>query len=557
MELWEGLVARETPDGRYRFEACLESQEILALFQVWDTVAAQTWWGWVLAVNLYENGEGVERWGQWVTLLQEARDRRLGRYRDWGTVLVFPQVALPFVLEALPTAEALPLAGWPAHRAAAIALEVALAVSHYHEGLLVRNWTGQIVGRRVLTHGNLAPTHVYWTGDRPVLSGGGLRAAWGELRTVELAPLVGDHPMPNREDDVQAIGHLLAQLTGDRIPASLQTVQNRAIAGEYPHAMALAAALQAVLPQLQPWYRQGWHRVRQGLQTPWWLVPVAGLGAAGIAGRSVPTGPERPPLTLPEPVVQEPRVRPPSAVRFVPLSPKPVSPVVAISPSTAVSIPPPPPAVAVSPPSPPSLLPLSPPISQRPIAVVPPPAILPPVRPAVPLLPAVETVNGDTIEVILTAEASPSLHSLWQSAEAAVGSAVERAFAESNRSEVRVLAIAERNRQRVPVLVTQVSRPEWQANPNVRPQSRYLSAAAPLLGFGGSTRPATVAPAISLPALSPARRPPTLVPGRGRSRRAPAAATPADPPPAPPPNLGIPTAPAANTSPSPETSDTR
>ncbi len=536
MELWEGLVGGKTSDGRYRFEACLEGQETLALFQVWDAAAAETWWGWVLAVNLYENGEGIERWGQWVTLLQEARDRRLGRYRAWGTVSVFPQVTLPFVLETLPTAEALPLARWPAHRAAAIALDVALAVAQYHEGLLVRNWTGQIVGRRVLAHGNLA--HVYWTGDRPVLSGGGLRAAWEELRTVEWVPLVGHHPVPDREEDVQAIGHLLARLTGDTAPPLLKAVQNRAIAGEYPHAMALAAALRAVMPQLQPWYRQGWHRIRQGLRTPWWLVPLVGLGAAGLTGRWVPAQTERPPLTLPVPVAQEPRVRPPRTVRFVPLSPKPPS-----SPVAVVLSPPQPP-VGAPPPRPQPPVRTSPPISQRPIAVLPPPTVLPPVQPAVPLLPAIESVNGDTIEVILTAEASPSLNSLWQSAEAAVGSAVERAFAEGNRSTVRVLAIAERNRQRVPVMVTQVGRSEWQANPNVAPNSRYLSAAAPLLGFGGPTRPATVAPAISLPALSPAQRPPTLVPGRSRRSQTPAQ------------NSDTP-APATNPNPAPETSDTR
>ncbi|MGQ9865506.1 MAG: hypothetical protein ACUVSQ_04370 [Pseudanabaenaceae cyanobacterium] len=541
MKWWEALVARETPDGRYRFEVCLEGQEALALFQVWDTVAAQTWWGWVLAVNLFENGEGVERWGQWVNLLQEARDRRLGRYREWGTVPVSPQVTLPFVLEALPTAEALPTEGWSAHQAAAVALDVALAVAQYHEGLLVRNWTGQIVGRRVLAHGNLEPAHVYWTGDRPVLSGGGLRAAWAELRTVELAPLVGDGSTPEREDDVQAIGRLLAKLTDDRAPAPLRTLQNRAIAGEYPHVMALAAALRAVVPKLQPWYERWRQKGWQGLQTPWWLVPLTALAAAGLARRSVPTWPERPPLVIPEPVAREPRVRPPSAVRFVPLPPKPSPPAIAVAPAA----PSPPPVAVVSPP-----LPSTPPVSQRPIAVIsPPPPPLPPVRPAVPLLPAVETVNGDTIEVILTAETSPSLHSLWQSAEAAVGNAVERAFAEGDRSEVRVLAIAERNRQRIPVLVTQVRRQDWQANLDVRPQSRYLSAAAPLLGFGGPTRPATVAPAIALPAQSPAQRPPTLVPGR--SRRAPAV----DPPTAPTPTLGIPTAPKSD--PSPPSSDTR
>ncbi|NJK60581.1 MAG: hypothetical protein HC918_10520, partial [Oscillatoriales cyanobacterium SM2_1_8] len=319
MGFWEGLVGRETPDRRYRFEACLDDQEVLALFQVWDTVNEQVWLGWVLAVNLFENGEGGDRWGQEVTWLQEARDRRVGRYRDWGTVTVAPQVALPFVLEVLPTVAGLPVGPLPPREAAAIALDIALAVALYHDGLFVRNWSGHIVGRQAVAHGNLALQHLYWTGDRPVLSGGGLRAVLTNLQKVELVPVVEEVPPPTRTDDVRAIGLLLAELSGERCPALLAAVQARAIAGDYPHAMDLAAALRGILPRLQPWHQRWRQPVTMLLRTPWWSIPLVALGASGLAGRLVPTLPDRPAIAeTPVPREPESRMRPPSQVRLVP-----------------------------------------------------------------------------------------------------------------------------------------------------------------------------------------------------------------------------------------------
>jgi len=91
----------------------------------------------------------------------------------------------------------------------------------------------------------------------------------------------------------------------------------------------------------------------------------------------------------------------------------------------------------------------------------------------------------------LDSDGSQSFASLVQQAEDLAKESIAREFQENPAlTEVTIIITAERNRQRVPVLRSRVSRHDWQKNARIEQWTRYFADAQLLLGFrDGNTSP--------------------------------------------------------------------
>ena len=84
----------------------------------------------------------------------------------------------------------------------------------------------------------------------------------------------------------------------------------------------------------------------------------------------------------------------------------------------------------------------------------------------------------------LDSDSSQSFASLVQQAEDLAKESIAREFQENPAlTEVTIIITAERNRQRVPVLRSRVSRLDWQKDATIEQWTRYLADAQSLLGF--------------------------------------------------------------------------
>ncbi|MGB7890510.1 MAG: hypothetical protein WCF82_01080 [Microcoleus sp.] len=103
---------------------------------------------------------------------------------------------------------------------------------------------------------------------------------------------------------------------------------------------------------------------------------------------------------------------------------------------------------------------------------------------------------AETKELYLTlySDGSQSFASLVQQAEDLAKESIAREFQENPAlTEVTIIITAERNRQRVPVLRSRVSRHDWQKNARIEQWTRYFADAQLLLGF----RDGNISPAYS------------------------------------------------------------
>ncbi|MGB7439451.1 MAG: hypothetical protein WA919_00150 [Coleofasciculaceae cyanobacterium] len=88
------------------------------------------------------------------------------------------------------------------------------------------------------------------------------------------------------------------------------------------------------------------------------------------------------------------------------------------------------------------------------------------------------------IDITLNSSASQTFTSLIEQAEFLAKSAIDQEFAQDKSlQEVSVTIVGERNGQLVPLLITKVSRSEWQKEPKVQTWVRYLADSEVLLGF--------------------------------------------------------------------------
>lgn len=92
----------------------------------------------------------------------------------------------------------------------------------------------------------------------------------------------------------------------------------------------------------------------------------------------------------------------------------------------------------------------------------------------------------------LDSDGSQSFASLVQQAEDLAKESIAREFQENPAlTEVTIIITAERNRQRVPVLRSRVSRHDWQKDARIEQWTRYFADAQLLLGFrDGNISPA-------------------------------------------------------------------
>lgn len=88
------------------------------------------------------------------------------------------------------------------------------------------------------------------------------------------------------------------------------------------------------------------------------------------------------------------------------------------------------------------------------------------------------------IDITLNSSASQTFTSLIEQAEFLAKSAIDQEFAQDKSlQEVSVTIVGERKGQLVPLLITKVSRSEWQKEPKVQILVRYLADSEVLLGF--------------------------------------------------------------------------
>lgn len=88
------------------------------------------------------------------------------------------------------------------------------------------------------------------------------------------------------------------------------------------------------------------------------------------------------------------------------------------------------------------------------------------------------------LNVNLNTEKNQSFASLMSQAELAATNSITQQFNRlSTVTEVGITVIGERNGQAVPLLFTRVSRADWQAQPKIKPWTKYFTKAAILLGF--------------------------------------------------------------------------
>jgi hypothetical protein len=74
-------------------------------------------------------------------------------------------------------------------------------------------------------------------------------------------------------------------------------------------------------------------------------------------------------------------------------------------------------------------------------------------------------------------------------AEQLIAEQVRSTFAaQSDVTEIRVYVLANHAGQSVPIIFTQVSRSQWQNQPEIRQYSRYLDAGVMLLGLGSGAQ---------------------------------------------------------------------
>jgi len=92
----------------------------------------------------------------------------------------------------------------------------------------------------------------------------------------------------------------------------------------------------------------------------------------------------------------------------------------------------------------------------------------------------------------LDSDSSQSFASLVQQAEDLAKESIAREFQENPAlTEVTIIITADRNRQRVPVLRSRVSRHDWQKDARIEQWTRYFADAQLLLGFrDGNISPA-------------------------------------------------------------------
>ena len=106
------------------------------------------------------------------------------------------------------------------------------------------------------------------------------------------------------------------------------------------------------------------------------------------------------------------------------------------------------------------------------------------------------------ISILLRSQENQDFETLIEQAELVVGNFIQQVFAESPEiTEVSVTIVGEHNGQQVPLLSSNVSRSNWQTQPNVQAWTRYFGTAESLLGFVKPQQPA--ATAASVPTFDP------------------------------------------------------
>lgn len=147
------------------------------------------------------------------------------------------------------------------------------------------------------------------------------------------------------------------------------------------------------------------------------------------------------------------------------------------------------------------------------------------------------------INFTLNTQSAQTFADLMQQAELVATNLIQQGFAQSSSvQEMSVSILAERNGQEAPLLMSNVSRPDWQKQPIIPQWTRYFYSSAALLGFlnpssdpsssppnqeaarqlpsptqpsSGSTPPTSEQPSPSTPVSVPT--PPTISPSTTRT----------------------------------------
>lgn len=128
---------------------------------------------------------------------------------------------------------------------------------------------------------------------------------------------------------------------------------------------------------------------------------------------------------------------------------------------------------------------------------------------------------AETKEMALTIvpETKQTFAALMQQAESMATNAIEQEFAQNSQTtEITVSILGERNGQEAPLLLTKVSRADWQKQPQLAQWTQHFNSSAVLLGFSKPQRqqPTAGSPAntsrSSTPANSTRQRPTSPTP---------------------------------------------
>jgi len=139
---------------------------------------------------------------------------------------------------------------------------------------------------------------------------------------------------------------------------------------------------------------------------------------------------------------------------------------------------------------------------------------------------SLQTAEVRQVEFTLRADSYQTFSALIQQAEFLAKSLIEQGFAQNpSPKRISVKILGERNGQEAPLLFSEVSRSDWQRQPNVQYWSKNFSTSAVLLGFSKPELQQSTSPGVADPSNQPSTSPgaaDTSRPSGVRSNRDPA-----------------------------------
>lgn len=141
-----------------------------------------------------------------------------------------------------------------------------------------------------------------------------------------------------------------------------------------------------------------------------------------------------------------------------------------------------------------------------------------------------QNIQAKQVNFTLSSQNTQTFVNLIQQAELIATNLIQQGFGENpSIQELSISILGERNGQEAPLLMTKVSRADWQKQPIIRQWTQYFTNSAALLGFKLDTQPSNSPASAATPTRALTR--PSLLPTPAAPPDPTTSASPAPPPP--------------------------